>query len=87
MKKTKDDGKPFLLYMAYNAPHWPLHAPQESIDRCNGRYDAGYDAIRNARYQRQVELGLLDPAHSAKYGTCDLAAQLSFQTPTVRPFQ
>ena len=47
--------------MAYNAPHWPLQAPQEYIDRCKGRYDAGYDAIRNARYQRQIELGVVDP--------------------------
>ena len=60
LKKTKDDGKPFLLYMAYNAPHWPLHAPQENIERCQGRYDAGYDAVRNARYERQIESGLFD---------------------------
>ena len=61
LKEMKDDGEPFLLYMAYNAPHWPLHAPQENIDRCQGRYDAGYDAIRNARYERQVASGLFDP--------------------------
>ncbi|MBT8043070.1 MAG: sulfatase-like hydrolase/transferase, partial [Pontiella sp.] len=61
LKETKDAGKPFFLYMAYNAPHWPLHAPQESIDRVKGRYDAGYDAIRNARYKRQIESGLFDP--------------------------
>ncbi|VGO20698.1 arylsulfatase [Pontiella sulfatireligans] len=61
LEETKDDDKPFLLYMAYNAPHWPLQAPQKHIDRCKGRYDAGYDAIRNARYQRQIELGVVDP--------------------------
>ena len=62
LKETKDDGKPFLLYMAYNAPHWPLQAPQKNIDRCKGRYDAGYDAIRNTRYKRQIASGLFDPA-------------------------
>ena len=62
LNETKDDGKPFLLYMAYNAPHWPLQAPQENINRCKGRYDDGYDAIRNARYERQIASGLFDPA-------------------------
>ena len=60
LEETKNDGKPFLLYMAYNAPHWPLHAPQGNIERCIGRYDAGYDAIRNARYERQIASGLFD---------------------------
>ena len=46
--------------MAYNATHWPLHAPQGNIERCIGRYDAGYDAIRNARYERQIASGLFD---------------------------
>jgi len=57
---AKDD-KPFFLYLAYNAPHWPLHAPEEYIAKCRGRYDAGYEKIRNARYQRQIESGLIDP--------------------------
>ncbi len=61
LEETSDDGKPFFLYLAYNAPHWPLHAPEESIEKCRGRYDVGYDAIRNARYQRQIEMGLFDP--------------------------
>ncbi len=61
LEESADDEKPFFLYLAYNAPHWPLHAPEESIEKCRGRYDEGYDAIRNARYQRQVESGLIDP--------------------------
>lgn len=62
LKEIHADDKPFLLYLAYNAPHWPLHAPEESIEKCKGRYDKGYDAIRNARYQRQIDSGLIDPA-------------------------
>tara|TARA_R110000850_G_scaffold105353_1_gene216296 strand:+ start:1629 stop:3209 length:1581 start_codon:yes stop_codon:yes gene_type:complete len=55
---------PFFLYLAYNAPHWPLHAHPEDIAKYEGVYDGGYQAIREARYQRQIEMGLYDPAIS-----------------------
>lgn len=54
--------QPFLLYLAYTAPHYPLHAWPKDIAKYKGRYDAGYEAIRKARYQRQVDMGLIDPA-------------------------
>ncbi|MEI8098612.1 MAG: arylsulfatase [Sediminibacterium sp.] len=57
----KIDDKPFFLYMAYTAPHWPLHAWPEDIAKYKGVYDGGYEAVRQARYKRQVELGLVDP--------------------------
>ncbi len=47
--------------MAYNAPHWPLHAHPKDIQKYEGVYDFGYKAIRDARYKRQVENGLFDP--------------------------
>jgi len=53
--------KPFFLYLAYHAPHWPLHALPEDIAKYRGRYDEGTDAMRQARYQRMVELGIVDP--------------------------
>ena len=43
---------PFFLYLAYTAPHWPLHAPEEDIARYDGRYDAGWEALRRERWQR-----------------------------------
>jgi arylsulfatase len=58
------DGKPFLLYMAYTAPHWPLQAWPEDIAKYKGVYDGGYDVIREARYERQIQLGLVDPKTS-----------------------
>lgn len=65
LDESKSDGgdveKPFFLYLAYNAPHWPLHAHPEDIARYKGVYDGGYDAIRRARYARQVKMGLFDP--------------------------
>ncbi len=54
-------GKPFFHYIAHTAPHYPLHAPQEDIAKYDGRYDAGWDALRAERRQRQIEMGLYDP--------------------------
>ncbi len=54
-------GSPFFMYVAFTAAHWPLHAKPRDIARYKGRYDAGYDAIRKARFERQKELGLIDP--------------------------
>ena len=55
-----DDGKPFFAYLAYTSPHWPLQAPQESIARYKGVYDAGYDALLDKRLQNLKDLGLVD---------------------------
>ena len=65
LDEYKKDHKPFLLYMAYTAPHWPLQAWPEDISKYKGVYDGGYEAIRQARYKRQVEMGLIDPKTSA----------------------
>jgi arylsulfatase len=53
-------GKPFFLYVAYDAPHWPLHARSEDIAKYKGRYDDGWDDIRRRRFEKQVDLGLFD---------------------------
>jgi len=53
--------KPFFLYLAYTAPHWPLQAFEDDIAKYRGRYRAGWDALRKARLKRQQELGLIDP--------------------------
>jgi arylsulfatase len=54
-------GEPFFLYVAHAAPHWPLHALPEDIERYRGVYDSGWDAMRVARYQRLVAAGVIDP--------------------------
>lgn len=51
--------KPFFLYVAYTAPHWPLHAPETAVARYRGRYANGWDALRQQRYERQLALGLI----------------------------
>lgn len=50
--------KPFFMYLAYTAPHWPLHALPEDIAKYTDTYKCGWDAIRNARYERQQKMNL-----------------------------
>jgi arylsulfatase len=54
------DNAPFFLYTAYTAPHWPLHARPEDIERYRGRYKAGWDELRAERHRRVVEAGIID---------------------------
>ena len=56
---TKKD-QPFFLYLAHNAPHFPLHALQEDIAKYKGKYNAGWDVIREQRHQKLKELGIID---------------------------
>ena len=63
-------GKPMFLYVAHNAPHAPLHAKAEDLERYRGAYDAGWDAVRAARARKQSELRLFErdpllPPHTA----------------------
>ena len=54
------EKKPFYLHLCENAPHFPLQAPAEDIARFRGKYKSGWGAIRDARYAKQIELGLID---------------------------
>lgn len=53
-------GMPFFQYVAFTAPHWPLHAWEDDIAKYEGRYMAGYDAIRTSRHEEQKGLGVVD---------------------------
>jgi len=58
---TDTEGdRPFFAYLAFTAPHWPLQAPRDLIEKYEGRYDAGPQVLREARLARMGELGLLD---------------------------
>ena len=58
--RDKRGGDPYFLYMAHYAPHFPLHARPADIEKYRGRYLKGWDKLREERYARQVELGLID---------------------------
>ena len=54
--------QPFFEYVAYTAPHWPLHAHEADIAKYKGRFDAGWDALREARLEKLVASGILKDA-------------------------
>lgn len=53
--------KPFFMYVAYTCAHWPMHALEKDIAKYQGKYSAGYRAIRKARFERMQKLGLVPP--------------------------
>jgi arylsulfatase A-like enzyme len=55
------ERKPFFLYAAFTAPHWPLHARPEDIAKYKGRYTNNWAELRQARYQKQIGMGLINP--------------------------
>jgi len=59
LEKATAAEKPFLLYTAFNAPHYPLQAPEADVKKYDGRYDHGWDKLREERHARQLKSGLL----------------------------
>lgn len=55
--------RPFFLYVAHTAPHFPLHALPEDIARYEDRYKAGWDSVREERHRRMRQLGIIDDRH------------------------
>lgn len=60
IREMSRSAAPFFLYVAHCAPHWPLHARPEDIEKYRGRYDGGWQKLRRDRYRRQVAMGLFD---------------------------
>ena len=59
LEDSKDSDKPFFGYLAYTAPHWPLHARPEDMVKYTGRYDAGWKALQRERFERMKAMGLI----------------------------
>lgn len=57
--ENKGDGKPFLAFAAFTSPHWPLQLPGDYIDLYAGRYDDGYDVLRERRFDSLKEAGII----------------------------
>jgi arylsulfatase A-like enzyme len=70
-----DDGRPFFAFAAYTSPHWPLQVPDAWLDRYRGRYDEGYDVLRQRNFDNLMAAGII-PAGS----------QLPPQNPLVVPW-
>jgi len=69
LQQYKADRRPLFLYLAYTAPHDPLMAWPEDIQKYKGRYDRGYETIRNDRYAKQQEMGLIDSTYKLSKST------------------
>ncbi|MCP5114107.1 MAG: arylsulfatase [bacterium] len=54
--------KPFFLYVAYTAAHWPLHALDQDVAKYQGKYSMGWDELRLQRHERMKQLGVVNPA-------------------------
>jgi arylsulfatase A-like enzyme len=61
-RSTEEKEKPFFAYLPFSAPHWPLQAPPENIEKYKGLYHDGPDALRLRRLQRLKEMGIIDPS-------------------------
>lgn len=59
IEADKDSNAPFFGMLSYTAPHWPLQAPKDAMEKYRGRYDAGYDQIFNERLEAQKSMGLI----------------------------
>jgi len=58
IEANRRDGKPFFAYLSHQAPHDPYHLPRDWRNRHVGEYDKGWDAVRQERLKRQIELGI-----------------------------
>ena len=68
---SPETSSPFMLYAAFTAPHWPLHARSETIAKYRGTYDEGWGVVRERRFERQRELGIVDS--EVELGPADLS--------------
>jgi arylsulfatase len=86
IEEGRRDGKPFFAYLAFTAPHGPLHLPDGWLRRYKNRYDEGWDGIRQQRLARMQELGIVDKSANAADRLYFLPRSTSF-TPAVRVMQ
>ncbi len=68
--------QPFFLYVAYTAPHWPLHAHEKDIAKYKRRFDEGWDKLRQERLKRMVKMNIIDKEW-----------ELSTRDPNVSPWE
>lgn len=57
--RQREKDKPFFMYVAYTAAHWPMQAPDADIEKYKGKYDNGWEAVREARLEKMERLGIL----------------------------
>jgi len=69
LEEYQDDARPLFLYLSYTAPHDPLMAWPEDIAKYEGMYEKGFEGIRKARYEKQLQMGLIDERYKLSEAT------------------
>ena len=59
IRENHGDGKPLLAYLAFTAPHDPVHAPEPWLSKYKGKYDAGYEVLKATRWKAAKDLSLI----------------------------
>lgn len=59
IEQGRPAGQPFFAFAAYTSPHWPLQVPEAELDRYRGRYDQGYDRLREQRFESLQAAGII----------------------------
>jgi len=62
IESNREDGKPFFAFAAYTSPHWPLQVPELELDRYAGRYDQGYEWLREQNFESLKAAGIIPPS-------------------------
>jgi len=62
LEEEKNKPEPFFMYLAFTAPHWPLHALPEDIAKYRGKYLKGWDVLRQERFENLRKMGLIEPS-------------------------
>lgn len=70
--RAVSEEKPFFAYLAFNAPHTPLNVSKELVEKYNGRFDQGWDVLREERFRRLREIGLIDERFTNAPTTADI---------------
>ena len=65
--RENENGKPFFLYVAYTAAHWPMHTREKEMAKYKGRYAAGYEAVRKARYEKMLKEGVISTGNTTNW--------------------
>ncbi|EMI57070.1 arylsulfatase [Rhodopirellula sallentina] len=70
LDEAAEDERPFFLYTAFNSPHWPLEAPDENIANYEGKYNEGWDVLREQKLARMKAMGIVSAETELSPSNC-----------------
>ncbi len=85
--REHDKSKPFFLYVAYTAAHWPMHARESEIAKYKGKYAAGFEAVRKARYEKMLKEGVVGTGNTTNWALPTEIAEKELSAPEQRKME